>query len=185
MKKLVFTAVLFAGCIFSTVFANAQTVKVGLEKYFKNSPSISISDSLIKISIGNGEKNAIGLGKSYVMKPISKSYYSIGKYYKTYNLAEKQLVHYIGNSCIPVLTDNGWTIYITTDSKISKNGMTKVTTGANAVVLSVNGYNKFIVDGSASARVSTNNDVVNLTKSKYRGEIAMYVNNSTILRSQD
>lgn len=58
--------------------------------------------------------------------------------------------------------------------------MTKVTTGANAVVLSVNGYNKFIVDGSASARVSTNNDVVNLTKSKYRGEIAMYVNNSTI-----
>ena len=45
MKKLVFTAVLFAGCIFSTVFANAQTVKVGLEKYFKNSPSISISDS--------------------------------------------------------------------------------------------------------------------------------------------
>ena len=180
MKKLVFTAVLFAGCIFSTVFANAQTVKVGLERYFKNSPSISISDSLIKVSIGNGAKNAIGLGKSYVMKPISKSYYSIGKYYKTYNLAEKQLVHYIGNSCIPVLTDNGWTIYITTDSKISKNGMTKVATGANAVVLSVNGYNKFIVDGSASARVSTNNDVVNLTKSKYRGEIAMYVNNSTI-----
>lgn len=180
MKKLVFTAVLFAGCIFSTVFANAQTVKVGLERYFKNSPSISISDSLIKVSIGNGAKNAIGLGKSYVMKPISKSYYSIGKYYKTYNLAEKQLVHYIGNSCIPVFTDNGWTIYITTDSKISKNGMTKVATGANAVVLSVNGYNKFIVDGSASARVSTNNDVVNLTKSKYRGEIAMYVNNSTI-----
>ena len=77
MKKLVFTAVLFAGCIFSTVFANAQTVKVGLERYFKNSPSISISDSLIKVSIGNGAKNAIGLGKSYVMKPISKSYYSI------------------------------------------------------------------------------------------------------------
>ena len=115
MKKLVFTAVLFAGCIFSTVFANAQTVKVGLEKYFKNSPSISISDSLIKVSIGNGEKNAIGLGKSYVMKPISKSYYSIGKYYKTYNLAEKQLVHYIGNSRIPVLTDNGWTIYTDDD----------------------------------------------------------------------
>ena len=154
MKKLVFTAVLFAGCIFSTVFANAQTVKVGLEKYFKNSPSISISDSLIKVSIGNGEKNAIGLGKSYVVKPISKSYYSIDKYYKTYNLAEKQLFHYIGNSCIPVLTNKGWTIYITTDSKISKNGMTKVTTGANAVVLSVNGYNKFIVDGNASARVS-------------------------------
>ena len=42
--------------------------------------------------------------------------------------------------------------------------MTKVTTGANAVVLSVNGYNKFIVDGNASARVSTNNDVVNLTR---------------------
>ena len=48
MKKLVFTAVLFAGCIFSTVFANAQTVKVGLERYFKNSPSISISDSFDK-----------------------------------------------------------------------------------------------------------------------------------------
>lgn len=63
MKKLVFTAVLFAGCIFSTVFANAQTVKVGLEKYFKNSPSISISDSLIKISIGNGEKMLLDLVK--------------------------------------------------------------------------------------------------------------------------
>ena len=180
MKKMVFMAVLFAGCIFSTVFANAQTVKVGLEKYFKNSQSVSINDNLIKISVGNGEKNAIGLGKSYVIKPISKNYYSIGKYYKTYNLAEKQLTQYIGNSCIPVLTDKGWTIYITTDSKISKNGMTKIATGSNAVVLSVNGYNKFIVDGSASARVSTDNGIVDLTKSKYRGEIAMYVNNSTI-----
>lgn len=180
MKKMLFVATLFAGCIFSTVFANAQTVKVGLERYFKNSPSISIGDSLIKISVGNGTKNAIGLGKSYVIKPISKNYYSIGKYYKTYNLAEKQLTQYIGNSCIPVLTDKGWTIYITTDSKISKNGMTKIATGANAVVLSVNGYNKFIVDGSASARVTTDNGIVDLKKTKYRGEIAMYVNNSTI-----
>lgn len=180
MKKLLFTAVLCASCIFSTVLANAQTVKIGLEKYFKNSPSISVSDSLIKVSIGNGEKNTIGLGKSYVIKPISKSYYSIGKYFKTYNLAEKQMTSYIGNSCIPVLTDEGWTIYITTDSKISKTGMKNVVTGGNAVVLSVNGHNKFIVDGSASARISTNNDVVDLVKAKYRGEIAMYVNNSTI-----
>lgn len=85
----------------------------------------------------------LDLAKAMVMKPISKSYYSMAKYYKTYNLCRKAVGHYIGNSCIPVLTDNGWTIYITTDSKISKNGMTKVTTGANAVVLSVNGYNKF------------------------------------------
>ena len=122
MKKLVFTAVLFSPVVFfcNMFFANAQTVKVGLENILKSSPSISISDSLIKVSIGNGEKIAIGLGKSYVVKPISKSYYSIDKYYKTYNLAEKQLFHYIGNSCIPVLTDKGWTIYITTDSKISK-----------------------------------------------------------------
>lgn len=52
--------------------------------------------------------------------------------------------------------------------KISKNGMTKVATGANAVVLSVNGYNKFIeLMVVRLARVSTNKDVVNLTKSKY------------------
>ena len=146
----------------------------------KNSPSISISDSLIKFLLEMEQKMLLDLVKVMLWNQYPKVTILLANTIKLNNLAEKQLVHYIGNSCIPVLTDNGWTIYITTDSKISKNGMTKVATGANAVVLSVNGYNKFIVDGSASARVSTNNDVVNLTKSKYRGEIAMYVNNSTI-----
>lgn len=180
MKKLIFTALVFTGCLFSTVFAQGQTVKIGLERYFKNSPSITISDSLIKVSVGNGTKNAIGLGKSYVVKPIAKSYYGISKTFKTYNQAEKYMTKYTGSSCIPVLNDEGWTIYITTDSKIDFSDMKKISTGGNAVVFSVNGRNKFIVDADASARVSTANDTVNLAKAKYRGEIAMYRNGSAI-----
>lgn len=175
MKKFllaIMTTVLltFVPCV---VNAQAENVRIGLEKNYKQKSYIGIKSDKFKISVGNGKHYSMHLGSS-VVKPISKQYYDVGLNLSTYNVAWDKMQRYLGSNCIPVLTENGWTIYITTDTKVDTSDMKLVHTGENAVVFSVNGVNKYLVDGDLSAWVSTDNDIVDLEKGRYRGHIAFY-----------
>lgn len=175
MKRQVFLPLflllLFAGI--QTVWG--EEIRVGLEKNFKNRAEIAVEDTSFKLSAGSKEYD-MALG-STLFKPFDKVYYDTGLKFDTYSEAEKARVRFTGSSCIPVLKNEGWGIYLNLGAKCDTSAMTKITTGGNCVVCSVNGVNRYLVDASYSARVRTADDRVDLGKGEYRGVIAFYRDN--------
>lgn len=173
MKKLrYFTVVLFIFGIFmfSSVNAYANTVRVGLEKNFKDVTSLTVSDESMSVAISGG--HSYGISGTYTIKPVGNEYYTIGKYFDTYDEAESRLTDYTGNNCIVALTDKGWTIYIRTDGK--KQDFSTVHTGDFCVGFALNGAYQFIVDGTSPAVVSATDGVISLGSNNYRDSIEIY-----------
>ena len=173
MKKLHGFAImifLFGVCLFSRVNAYADTVRVGLEKNFKNVSSITISDSSMTVGIGDGQKYSIS--GTYTVKPVTGEYYQIGKFFDTYDEASAKLTDFTGSSCIVALTDKGWTVYIRTDSK--KLDYDIINTDNYCVGFAVNGSYKFIADGTSPARVGASDGVIGVGDNLYRDEIEIY-----------
>ncbi len=167
VKILFLTAFAAVLCCAATVCAYGDTIRVGLEKNFKNVSSITIDDNTIKMGIGSGSRYNIG-GK-YTINVISNEYYAIGEYYDTYAEAKKNLPRYTGYNCVAALTDSGWTIYVRTDGK--KLNKEIIHTGESCVGFMYEGKYKFIVDGSEPVRVSGSDGDIGVGNSFYRGEI--------------
>lgn len=179
MKKLKYMVSSVIMCCFLSymgVTAYANNIKIGLEKGFKNVASISVNDNDINVSIGNGKK--YNFKSSYVIKPISGTYYKIDEGFSSFDEAKKRLSAFVGYSGIPALTDSGWAIYIRTDS--GKLNYQVVNTGGNCVGFSVNGVNDFIVDGSNCAIVNASDGIIGLGSSFYRDSIEIYRSGSTL-----
>ncbi|HAG04117.1 MAG TPA: hypothetical protein DCG28_01645 [Lachnospiraceae bacterium] len=159
--------------ILSCVSVYARSVRIGLEKNFYQSPSVEIADKGFELRVGDSKNYTMNLGSS-VVKPLSKSYYDTGKKYASYNRAYDGMQQYIGNNCIPVLKDDGWHVYLAENCKADTSKMTHINTGGNCVVFSINGVNKYLVDGSGSAKVYGSDGIIDIAKGRYRGQIAFY-----------
>ncbi len=173
MKKLhYFTVVLFIFGVFtlSSVNAYANTVRVGLEKNFKNVSSLTVSNENMNVAISGGD--SYGISGTYTVKPVGNEYYIIGKYFDTYEEAESKLTDYTGNNCIVALTDDGWTIYIRTDG--NKLDFSTIHTGEFCVGFALNGTYQFIVDGTKPAVVSADDGIISLGSNSYRDNIEIY-----------
>ncbi|MDO4302200.1 MAG: SpoIID/LytB domain-containing protein [Clostridia bacterium] len=173
MKKLHYFAVvliIFGIFTFSSVNAYANTVRVGLEKNFKNVSSLTVSNESINVAISGGD--SYGISGTYTVKPVGNEYYIIGKYFDTYEEAKSKLTDYTGNNCIVALTDDGWTIYIRTDG--NKLDFSTIHTGEFCVGFALNGTYQFIVDGTKPAVVSADDGIISLGSNSYRDAIEIY-----------
>ncbi len=178
-RKLLYIFFIFLCAAFpSVVNADDNTVRIGLEKYYKDVSSVEINNNDVNV-IANGISYNVGTSGGFTVKTISKNYNCISDYYDTYKDAAEKTIEFTGYSCIPALTDNGWTVYITTDK--TPNVQTEsIKTGSNAVVFASNGINKFIADCSAPVQVSSESGIVDLGKCQYRDNIEMNINGSSI-----
>lgn len=173
MKKIhcLFAVTLFvSACIFSGVHAYADTVRVGLEKNFKNISSITINDN--NIGVGIGEYNKYTISGTYTIKPVTGEYYIIGKYFDSYDEASDMLTDYTGYSCVVALTDKGWTVYIRTDGK--KLDFDVINTGIYCVGFSVDGKYEFIADGTSPVRVNGADGIIGIGSGFYRDDVEIY-----------
>lgn len=180
MKKLkcaFMTVFLAIGCYLSVVNAYGDTVRVGLEKSFKNISQITINDDIMEVGIGEGDK--YNISGTYTVKPVTGTYYNTDKYFSTYAEANKGLGEYTGFSCIPALTDKGWTIYVRTDGK-KLNNASVINTGNYCVGFAVDGNYKFIADGSSPIRVNSKDGVIGVGSGNYRDEIEIYRKENTL-----
>ena len=177
IKKLLVSAVSMLFICSANVFA-ADTVRVGLEKNFKGVSSITAINNDILVT-ANGKTYDEKINGGYTMSHISKSYYKLNASYSSYTETVTKTPAYTGYSCIPVLTDNGWTLYFTTNKKPSAN-VTQVTTGKNAILFANNGVNKFIVDSSTPVQISSASGILDLQKGKYRDKLEFYVTGNSI-----
>lgn len=176
LKCLFITAFFAIGCYFTTVHAYADTIRVGLEKNFKNVASVTVNDRVMGVGIGNGVKYPIA--GTYTIKPVTGNYYIIGEYFNTYAEANAKLPAYTGYNCVVALTDKGWTIYIRTDGK--KLNKETVNTGNYCVGFAYEGKYKFIVDGSSAARVNASDGIIGVGDNYYRDDIEIYRQGSTL-----
>lgn len=173
MKKiygLIILIFILAACLFTSVNAYADTVRIGLEKNFKDVSSIIINDSSMEVAIGNGQKYPIS--GTYTINPVTGSYYNIESYFDTYEEANNKLVDFIGKSCIVALTDNGWTIYIRTDE--NKLDYNIINTGNFCIGFAVDGTYKFIVDGTKPAMVNATDGIIGVGSNFYRDGVEIY-----------
>lgn len=180
MKKgLLFIFVLFI-CSAFPYMANADdnTVRIGLEKYFKGAASITVNNNDINI-IADGKSYDADSNDPYTIKIISKDYYCVKDYFDTYNDAFNKSSEFVGYNCIPALTDKGWSIYIAADKKPALQ-VDPVKTGSSAVVFSAGGVNKFIADCSEPVQISSDSGIVDLVQCKYRDNIELNINNGAI-----
>lgn len=176
LKCLFVTMLTMVCCYFTAVNAYADIIRVGLEKNFKNVSSITINDSNMGVGIEDGTK--YNISGTYEIKPISGTYYNINEYFDTYKEANSKLTSFTGFSCIPVLTERGWTIYIRTDDgKLTYN---TINTGQYCVGFAVDGSYKFLVDGLNPARVNATDGVIGVGSNSYRGDIEIYRQDSVI-----
>lgn len=176
MKKFVIafiTAITLS--LFSSALAYGGTVRVGLEKSFKNVSAINVSDTSMRIVV-NG--NTYRMSGTYTIKPVGNSYYATGRYFDTYDEANSSLVEFTGSSCIVALTDNGWTIYIRTDGK--KYDYNIIHTSDYCVGFAVEGMYKFIVDSKTPVQVGGGDDTIDVGTSTYRGLIEIYRTQNTL-----
>lgn len=179
MKKifLLFSAIFISVAMSTSVYCAGNDIRIGLERSYKNVSQISVNDSEIRVGTGENNKYRINLG-TYVIKPVGNTYYNIEDYRPTYEQAAALLPQYTGYSCIPALTDNGWTVYIRADS--GKLDKPVVKTGAYCVGFAVNGKYKFIADGSAPCRIMAEDGIINMENGSYRGDIEFYRQGSVI-----
>lgn len=180
MKKIkcVFMTVFLAvGCYLSVVSAYGGTVRVGLEKNFKNVSQVTVNDEIMGVAIGDGDRYTIS--GTYSIMPVTGTYYNTGKYFNTYAEANKGLDEYTGFSCIPALTDKGWTIYVRTDGK-KLNNVSVINTGSNCVGFAVDGNYKFIADGSKAVRINSKDGIIGLGSGNFRDEIEIYRKENTL-----
>lgn len=180
MKKNLLCAVILFLCIAFPCVVNADdnTVRIGLEKYFKGVSSITVNNNDLNV-INSDKSYDVDTNGGYTVKTISKNYYCITDFYDTYNEAVDKVADFTGYSCIPALTDKGWNVYITTDKKPDID-VTSIKTGSNAVVFSNGGKNIFIADCSVPVQISSDSGVVDLGECKYRDNIEINVNGGTI-----
>ncbi len=170
-KTFAFLSMIFISVLFSINVYGGDTVRIGLERAYKDVSQITVTDSEIRVGIGDNNKYRLNLG-SYVIKPVGNTYYNTGEYKSAYEQAAALLLKYTGTSCIPALTDKGWTVYVRADS--AKLNMPTVKTGPRCVGFSVNGTYKFIVDGSSPCRIMAEDSVIDLGGNTYRGDIEIY-----------
>lgn len=161
----------------TSVFAQG-TIRIGLEKYFKGVGSITATNNDINV-IANGKSYDVSMNGGYNMKHISKSYYKLSEKFNSYTDVKNRTTAYTGYSCIPAVTDNGWSLYFTTDKKPSGN-LTSVTTSANAVVFANNGKNIFISDTTSPVQISSDSGILDLQKCKYRDNLELYISGNAI-----
>ena len=173
MKKLfacLLSATLMTNSFIYVHADNGKVVRVGLEKNYLNETVVNGGDSSIRVGIGDERKYQVDFDNTYQVKPITNKYYLIGEYKSSYLEVVQMLDSYIGYQVIPVLTENGWTLYVRTDSGKSMNKPI-VNTGANCVGFMVDGKFKFLVDGKVASRVGTKSDIIKIGNSEYREEI--------------
>lgn len=176
IKCLIITAFAAAACWLTAVNAYAGTIRVGLEKNFKNVESVTINDSVMGVGIGSGKK--YNISGTYTVKPVGGQYYNIGEYFDTYEEVYAKLPAYTGYNCVAALTDKGWTIYVRTDGK--KLNKTIISTGSYCVGFAYEGKYKFIVDGSSPARVNASDGIIGVGENFYRDDIEIYRQGSTL-----
>lgn len=179
MKRFSLGLVFIISMIFmsATVYAD-NTIRIGIEKYFKGVSSITITNSDVNVYV-KGIKHPVALNGGYTMSHISKNYYKLNGEFSTYSEAVSKTASYTGYSCIPVLNDNGWSLYFITDKK--PNGeFTSVQTGSFAIVFANNGVNKFITDTSSPVQISSESGIMDLKKGKYRDKLELFVSSGII-----
>ncbi len=169
---------LFIIFVMSTAVYGAEgDVRIGLEKNCKNVSQITVGNKEIRVGIGDNNKYRANIG-TYVIKPVGNTYYNTEEYNTTYEGAKAVLSKYTGTSCIPVLDDKGWTLYVRADS--AKLDKPVVKTGANCVGFAVDGKYKFIVNGSRPCRIMAEDGILNIGNDRYRGDIEFYRQGSVI-----
>ncbi len=181
MKRKLFCALTALMCLMFTVIANADennTVRIGLEKYFSGVSSITINNSDVNV-IANNKSYDADISGGYTIKAISKDYYCLNEYFDTYSEAYEKTSQFAGYSCIPALTDNGWSVYITKDKKPGGD-LKEIRTGSYAAVFSNNGKNIFIADSASPVQVSSDSGIVDLVSCQYRDNIEINISGSSI-----
>ncbi|MGN1318246.1 MAG: SpoIID/LytB domain-containing protein [Lachnospirales bacterium] len=179
MKKFCLGLIFVICSLFMVSVSYADdNVRVGIEKYFKGVNSISINNNDVNVYVNN-KAYSVAENGGYTMSHISKNYYKLNSNFSTYSEVVENMTSFTGYSCIPVLNDDGWSIYFTTDKKPNAD-VASVTTGSFAILFSNNGVNKFITDTSSPVQIDSSSGIMDLQKASYRDKLELFVSSGLI-----